>query len=64
VIAGARDAGATPEMARAIADRVAGSKIEIFEDASHLSVAEVPDLFAAAVESFLARAPDSSLRSE
>ena len=55
VIAGGRDAGATPEMARAIADRIAGAKIEIFDEASHLSVAEEPALFAAAVDAFLAR---------
>ena len=60
VIAGARDAGATPEMARAIADRIAGSTLEVFDGASHLSVAEEPELFAAAVESFLARTSMSS----
>ena len=54
VIAGARDAGATPEMARAIADRIPGAKLEVFADASHLSVAEVPEDFHAAVSSFLA----------
>jgi 3-oxoadipate enol-lactonase len=43
VVAGARDAGATPEMARAIA--------------SHLSVVEVGDEFHAAVSSFLASLP-------
>jgi 3-oxoadipate enol-lactonase len=57
VIAGARDAGATPEMAQAIASRIAGSKLQIFDDASHLSVAEVPEPFAAAVASFLGGLP-------
>lgn len=57
VIAGGRDAGATPEMARAIAERIAGSELVIFDDASHLSVAEVPDLFHAAVSAHLSRLP-------
>ncbi len=54
VLAGARDAGATPEMARAIAERIPGAKLEVFADASHLSVAEMPAEFLAAVSSFLA----------
>ena len=54
VLAGALDAGATPEMARAIADHIPGAKLEVFADASHLSVAEVPGEFLAAVSSFLA----------
>ena len=59
VIAGGRDAGATPAMAREIADRIAGAEIEIIADASHLSVTEAPDLFFAAVEAFLGRATSS-----
>jgi 3-oxoadipate enol-lactonase len=55
VIAGGRDAGATPEMAKAIAERIPGAQLEVFADASHLSVAEVPDAFFAAVSAFLAR---------
>jgi 3-oxoadipate enol-lactonase len=55
VIAGARDAGATPEMAQAIAERIPGAQLEVFADASHLSVAEVPDDFFAVVSAFLAR---------
>ena len=54
VIAGARDAGATPEMARAIAERIAGAELRVFDDASHLSVAEAGDGFHDAVSSFLA----------
>ncbi len=57
VIAGARDAGATPEMARAIADRIPGATLEVLADASHLSVAEVPEKFLGAVSSFLAGLP-------
>ena len=55
VIAGARDVGATPEMAKAIAERIPGAELEVFADASHLSVAEVPDAFFAVVSAFLAR---------
>ena len=57
VIAGGRDAGATPEMARAIAERIAGAKVVILDDASHLSVAEEPDRFHALVADFLAGCP-------
>ena len=60
VIAGARDVGATPEMAKAIAERVAGAELRVFADASHLSVAEVGDEFHAAVSSFLASLPAAS----
>ena len=55
VIAGRRDVGATPAMAEAIAQRIPGAKIEVFDNASHLSVAEVPEQFAATVGEFLAR---------
>jgi 3-oxoadipate enol-lactonase len=57
VIAGGRDVGATPEMAEAIAERIAGAELRLFADASHLSVAEIPDSFFAAVSSFLASLP-------
>ena len=60
VIAGARDVGATPEMARAIAERIAGAELRVFADASHLSVVEVGDEFHAAVSSFLASLPASA----
>ena len=53
VIAGRRDVGATPEMAQAIAERIPGATLKVFDDASHLSVAEQPQQFAQAVESFL-----------
>src|SRR6185369_135017 len=36
VIAGARDIGAPPAMAQAIAERIAGSKLVVFDNASHL----------------------------
>jgi len=37
---------ATPEMAKAIAARIAASELDVFDDASHSSVAEVPERFA------------------
>jgi len=55
VIAGAHDVGATPEMARAIADRIPGAQLQMLADASHLSVAEVPEQFADVVGAFLSR---------
>ena len=57
VLAGARDAGATPEMAKAIAERIAGAELRVFADASHLSVVEAGDEFHGAVSSFLASLP-------
>lgn len=55
VIAGARDVGATPAMAQAMAQAIPGAKLEVFDEASHLSVAEVPSQFAATVNAFIAR---------
>lgn len=57
VIAGGRDAGATPAMASEIAARIEGAELQVFEGASHLSVAEVPEMFADSVERFLAALP-------
>ena len=53
VLAGARDVGATPEMAKAIAERIPGSQLEVFDDASHLSVAEQPERFTERVLRFI-----------
>lgn len=55
VIAGGRDVGATTAMAQAIAERIAQSQLAVFDEASHLSVAEVPEQFSATVMEFLAR---------
>jgi 3-oxoadipate enol-lactonase len=55
VIAGALDAGAPVAMAEAIAERIAGSELTVFEQASHLSVVEQPEQFAEAVKAFIAR---------
>lgn len=53
VIAGELDAGATPAMAQAIAERIPGARLELLKEASHLSVAEQPQAFANAVRGFL-----------
>ena len=55
VIAGAQDVGAPPAMAEAIAQRVPGATLAIFDEASHLSVAEQPQQFADAVNRLLAK---------
>jgi 3-oxoadipate enol-lactonase len=44
-------------MARAIAERIAGAELAIFDEASHLSVAEMPERFHDAVAAFLGRLP-------
>jgi 3-oxoadipate enol-lactonase len=54
VIAGARDVGATPALAQAIAERIAGAQLEVLADASHLSVAEQPEAFARLVRNLVA----------
>jgi 3-oxoadipate enol-lactonase len=53
VLAGALDAGATPAMAQAIAQRIPGAQLEVFENASHLSPLEQPTAFHKAVHDFL-----------
>jgi 3-oxoadipate enol-lactonase len=53
VLAGELDLGATPAMARAIQQRIPGSQIEIFENASHLSLLEQPAAFQRAIHDFL-----------
>lgn len=55
VLAGACDIGATPAMGQAIAERIAGAQFEVFDEASHLSTAEQPARFEAAVRRLLAR---------
>jgi 3-oxoadipate enol-lactonase len=54
VIAGGKDLGATPEMARAIAERIPGAELTVLEEAAHLSVAELPNRFHDTVAAFLA----------
>ncbi len=53
VVAGALDAGATPAMAQAIAERIPGAQMTVLPQASHLSVAECPDAFIALVRQWL-----------
>ena len=53
-IAGAHDVGATPAMSQAIAERIRGAALVVLDDASHLSVAEQPALFAQLLRDFLA----------
>ncbi|HEX6363565.1 MAG TPA: alpha/beta fold hydrolase [Albitalea sp.] len=60
VIAGARDVGATTAMAQAIAQRIAGAQLVVFDEASHLSVAESPERFATVVRTFLEAATRSA----
>ena len=55
VIAGALDVGAPPAMSQAMVERIRGAELVLFDDASHLSVAEQPQKFAAAVDAFLAK---------
>ena len=57
VLAGGRDVGATSEMAQVIADRIPGAALTVFEEASHLSVAEMPERFHDTVAAFLAGLP-------
>jgi len=54
VIAGKLDVGAPVAFSEAIAQRITGSKLVVFDDASHLSVAEQPARFTRAVREFLA----------
>jgi 3-oxoadipate enol-lactonase len=55
VIAGSADVGTPPAMAEAIVERIPGSELIVIEGAAHLSAAEAPEAFAAAVEGFLQR---------
>ena len=55
VIAGAQDVGAPVAMSQAMAERIPGAELAVFDEASHLSVAEQPALFAQALQRFLAR---------
>lgn len=56
IVVGADDPGTTPDMARLIQERIAGSKLTILPDAAHLSNIEQADLFDAAVLEFLVAA--------
>jgi 3-oxoadipate enol-lactonase len=53
VIAGALDQGTPPAMSRVIADGIAGARLLVLEEASHLSVLEQPGPFLEAVTAFM-----------
>ena len=55
IIAGAQDVGAPVAMSQAMAERIPGAQLVVLDFASHLSVAEVPTLFAQHVQRFLMR---------
>ena len=55
IIAGALDVGAPVAMSQAMAERIKGSELVVFDQASHLSVAEQPAQFAQTLQAFLAR---------
>ena len=55
IIAGALDVGAPPAMSQAMADRIAGSKLVVLDDAAHLSVVEQPAAFSTLVREFIDR---------
>ena len=57
VIAGALDVGAPVAMSQAMAERIPGAELVVLDAASHLSVAEQPAAFAAALGAFLRRLP-------
>ena len=53
IIAGAQDMGAPVAMSQAMAERIPGAELVVFDEASHLSVAEQPVLFAQTLQRFL-----------
>ena len=56
IIAGALDVGAPVAMSQAMAERIPGAELVVFDEASHLSVAEQPAQFAQVLQGFLMRA--------
>jgi 3-oxoadipate enol-lactonase len=54
VIAGALDQGTPPAMSQAIAQAIPGARLEVIDEAAHLSVLEQPAAFERAVRDFLA----------
>ena len=55
IIAGALDTGAPVAMSQAMLERSPGAELVVFDDASHLSIAEQPALFAQTLQRFLGR---------
>ena len=54
VIAGELDQGTPVAMAQALAEGIPGARLEVLQDASHLSAAEQPEAFAKLVRDFVA----------
>ena len=54
VIAGALDQGTPPAMSQGIAQAIPGARLEVIDEAAHLSVLEQPAAFERAVRDFLA----------
>jgi 3-oxoadipate enol-lactonase len=54
VIAGAQDVGAPPAMSQAIAERIPGATLKIFDEVAHMSAVEQPERFVATLRSFIA----------
>jgi 3-oxoadipate enol-lactonase len=55
IIAGKLDVGAPVAMSQAMAERIKGSTLAVFDEASHLSVSEQPAMFAQTLQAFLKR---------
>ena len=55
IIAGALDVGAPVAMSQAMQERIPGAELVVLDEASHLSVAEQPVLFAQHLQRFLVR---------
>lgn len=53
VLAGEHDVGTTPEMGRAIAERIPNARFELMKDVAHLSVVEQPAVFERHLRSLL-----------
>jgi 3-oxoadipate enol-lactonase len=53
VLAGELDQGTPVDMARTLADGIAGARLQVLAGASHLGAVEQPDAFAAAVTAFV-----------
>ncbi|SDC37061.1 3-oxoadipate enol-lactonase [Cupriavidus sp. YR651] len=56
VVAGANDEGAPVAMARSIAEKIHGARLEVLPDAAHLAFIEQPERFHAVFDAFLGNA--------
>jgi 3-oxoadipate enol-lactonase len=57
VVAGAEDVATTPDKARAIHERIAGSKLVVVPAAGHSSTIEAPEVVTRAIEAFVSQLP-------